>query len=536
MRKHEKLNLTLDDVGSFLSKLAEKSDNVYWLSSPDFIKIQYISPAYEKIWGRSREELYANPELWITFLHPEDAVKKHPIHEMADKITCLGASARFSEHYRIIRPDGEIRWIMDNGFPIFDHNGICCGVTGVAVDVTEEKQYELQLKKAKEAAETANHAKTEFIANMSHDIRTPLGGIVGMSEMLLGLLKEPTHIQYVKWLNESGKQLLGLLNSILDIIQADNLHEQHPIKESFDFYELLNDLIKLVKPSTELKGIAIYLKLDHQIPQYIKSDRTKLHCILLNLIGNAVKFTNTGEIILGIKTLSTSKKTIRLQFRITDTGIGISKENQAKVFDRFFRVNPSYKGSYTGHGVGLHIAQSYAKSLGSEIHLESKPGVGTTFFFDFNFDIGSRLKASNHDNIHLHGSTLYSLNAPLNSTKLLLVEDNLLALKILENFISQFGCKYSSVMDGEQALELAKKEPFDLIITDIGLPGLSGYELTQRIRNWELINHRKTTPIVGLTAHAFNEAYNESISAGMNELYTKPLTPELMKTILAKYL
>ena len=136
----DKASAALSIYGNFLSKLSENSDHVYWLSSPDFKKIQYISPAYEKIWGRSRDELYLNPETWITFLHPEDRDREHPIQEMAEKVARLGDAARFSAQYRIIRPDKEIRWIMDNGFPVFDNNGICCGVTGVAVDVTKEKK------------------------------------------------------------------------------------------------------------------------------------------------------------------------------------------------------------------------------------------------------------------------------------------------------------------------------------------------------------------------------------------------------------
>ncbi|USQ15236.1 PAS domain-containing protein (plasmid) [Legionella lytica] len=176
--------LNLDNVGDFLSKYTEFSDQVYWISSPDFSAIKYISPSYEKIWGRPRQELYHNPELWITFLHPEDAKTHHPIHEMARKIQVEGEKARYEEHYRIIRPDGSIRWILDRGFPLFDTQGTCYGVTGIAVDITEIKQRELELNLAKEAAEAANQAKTEFMENMRHDIRTPLTGIVGFAELL----------------------------------------------------------------------------------------------------------------------------------------------------------------------------------------------------------------------------------------------------------------------------------------------------------------------------------------------------------------
>ena len=178
---HQKKLLKL---GGFLSQLANKSEHVYWLSSPDFEKIEYISPAYEIIWGRKVEELYQNPEKWITFLHPDDAKNHHPIMAMKEQIEKLGESARYREDYRIIRPDGTIRWIMDRGFPIYDEEGVCCGVTGVALDVTKEKEFEIALSTAKEKAEAANRAKTQFLANMSHDMLSPLSGILLAAETI----------------------------------------------------------------------------------------------------------------------------------------------------------------------------------------------------------------------------------------------------------------------------------------------------------------------------------------------------------------
>lgn len=171
----ETTQLNLQDIGDFLSKLAEKSENVYWLSSPDFETIQYISPAYEKIWGRSVETLYKEPELWITYLHPDDAKDHHPIHAMKDRVAKLGPDARYEENYRIIRPNGEIRWIVDRGFPIYD-SGVCCGVTGVAIDITTEMEVEQLRKERAIAEETNKHLKT-MAGSIAHELRNPLGGI-----------------------------------------------------------------------------------------------------------------------------------------------------------------------------------------------------------------------------------------------------------------------------------------------------------------------------------------------------------------------
>jgi len=434
MSIHKQINLSLSDFGSFLEKLSENSDQVYWLSSPDFKKIEYISPAYEQIWGRSRDQLYSNPDVWITFLHPDDILIHHPIEEMTDKVARLGEAARFSINYRIVRPDGDIRWIMDKGFPIYDSKGICCGVTGVAVDVTQEKQYELQLTKAKEAAESANLAKTEFIANMSHDIRTPLSGVVGMSQLLVDVLKNREQKQYAEWLNDSGKQLLSLLNDILDIISVDQIHDDSLHQELFDLRKCLQDIIELERPTIHMKGLDIRVGVDAAIPQYIKSDATKLHRILLNLLGNTIKFTDKGQILIEAKLLNFKNQHATIKFSVTDNGIGIAADQQEKVFERFHRAIPSYKGLYTGHGVGLHIAQSYAKLLGGSIEVSSQLGFGSMFSFELRVQVPDRVERPTQEPLIKPNSAPPASAAQIDqhTPHLLLVEDNNIALKVAE--------------------------------------------------------------------------------------------------------
>ena len=517
---------TLGLFGSFLSKLSENSDHIYWLSSPDFKKIQYISPAYEKIWGRSREELYANPETWISFLHPEDSKRHHPVKEMAEKIALIGDAARFSSQYRIVRPDGDIRWIMDKGFPIYDNNGVCCGVTGVAVDITAEKKHELELKKAKEDAEAANRAKIVFIENMSHDIRTPLSGVIGMSSLLAQKLNEPQHKQYAQWINDSGEQLLKLLNGILDVISADNVNEEDINKEFFDLRQCIKDIVELETPTAYLKGLDLRYYVDKEIPRFVYSDRIKVHRILLNLLGNAIKFTDKGHVAISAQLRELQTQQAIVQFSVTDTGIGILEEQQNKVFERFHKVTPSYKGIYSGFGVGLHIVLTYVKLLGGTIQLTSKLGVGTTFDFFLPF------KCLNEDrwNIEDKSSDGNSYVVTEQCT-VLIVEDNTIALKVAEAVVVNAGCQVSCAKNGEEAFALTQTTSFDLII---GLPGISGYELTQQIRVWEEQYHRKKVPIIGLTAHAKSHAEKHCLEAGMNDVYTKPITSELIMSILKK--
>lgn len=532
----DKITPTLSIFGSFLSKLSENSDHVYWLSSPDFKKIQYISPAYERIWGRSRKDLYANPEIWISFLHPEDKNKNHPINDMADKVARLGESARFSVHYRIIRPDGEVRWIMDNGFPVYDNNGRCCGVTGVAVDVTKEKQYELALKHAKEQAEAANRTKVEFIENMSHDIKTPLSGVIGMSDLLVQSLNDPQQKQYAQWINVSGEQLLKLLNGILEVVSSDVINEQNVHKELFDLKRCIQEVIELETPIAYLKGLDLDVQWDEHIPKFIYSDRMKVHRIILNLLGNAIKFTEKGSVCISVDLIEEKNYHVMVRFRVKDTGIGILEEQQNKVFDRFYKAMPSYKGIYCGHGVGLHIVLAYVKRLGGDIQLISKPGVGTTFEFELEFDYlhtdPSVTHCHKNNNQYEHPPHLFAAKEPCH---VLIVEDNTIALKVLEAVVSNAGCHFTSAKDGEQAMALIQSMDFDLIITDIGLPGISGYELAQAARARECLDVLHPTPIIGLTAHTKMYAEHNCFAAGMNDVYSKPITVDMIHTILLKY-
>ncbi len=420
--------------------------------------------------------------------------------------------------------------------PLYNEQNKIIGVLGVSLDITELKKTEIALTVAKEHAEAANRAKIEFIANMSHDIRTPLSGVVGMSQLLKDCLTKPDHKQFAHWINQSGEQLLSLLNSILDVVSAENVSEADIRDETFDLRQCMDDIVQLERPTTSLKGVELNVNIDCLVPQYIVTDRAKLHRILLNLIGNAIKFTHEGSILIEVKPIIKDGLQSYLQFHVIDTGIGISVEQQAKVFERFFRVSSSYDGVYSGYGVGLHIAQSYVKLLGGELKFSSQIGIGTTFYFDIPFSV-AKLAPIEVENTRL---TLDALTPPgrlkkhVGAYHLLLVEDNTIALRMVELIADQAGCHYSSATNGEAAYDLVKSTDFDLIITDIGLPLISGYELTRRIRAREAALHLPAIPIIGLTAHA--HAKNECIQSGMNDVFCKPLNLPILESILLQYI
>ncbi len=435
-----------------------------------------------------------------------------------------------SDIERGMLPDGE-RVYFSQKVPLRDTNNDVIGLLGISIDISELKKTEAALTIAKELAEAANRAKIEFIANMSHDIRTPLSGVIGLSSLLKERLSDFEHKQFAHWIYQSGEQLLNLLNSILDVISAETVCEDDINEDTFDLRQCIDDIIQLERPTTMLKGIALNVEVDANVPKYIITDRTKLHRVLLNLLGNAIKFTQSGTILIKIGVLEEDLMITRLQFSVMDTGIGISIDQQAKVFERFFRANSSYDGVYSGYGVGLHIAHSYVALLGGELQFTSVDGEGSTFYFDLPVSVGHVESKKDLKKSPVNNYTCFTNNKKIH---LLLVEDNAIALRIVELIATQMGCTYVSVNNGEDAYELTKTDDFDLIITDIGLPNMSGNELTMRIREREAALDKPTVPIIGLTAHA--HAKHECIESGMNDVYCKPLTPVMLQSILSQYI
>ena len=298
-----------------------------------------------------------------------------------DKEVMTSGKAKLNiEEYQTLA-DGKTRVLMTSKAPIFDENGSVCGVLAIYSDITERKKMEQDLEKARDQAESANRAKSEFIANMSHDIRTPLTGIIGLSSILKDEISDPEHKEHAHMLNISGEQLLSLLNSVLDIVASDSIHERRLNIQHFNLREILYSLIELELPALELKSTQLHLELDDAIPDLIAADKEKIYRILLNLLSNAIKFTHNGHIYLSVQMKEDKDESSILQFQIKDTGIGIAPELQDKIFDEFFRASPSYEGKFDGYGVGLHIVQQYLKRLKGNILVKSEEGKGTCVTF-----------------------------------------------------------------------------------------------------------------------------------------------------------
>ncbi|HVT63450.1 MAG TPA: ATP-binding protein, partial [Legionellaceae bacterium] len=310
--------------------------------------------------------------------------------------------------------------------------------------------------------------------------------------------------------------------------------------ETFNLYQCIQDIIQLEKPTIIIKQLNLINNYDERIPKFIINDKTKIHRILLNLVGNAIKFTSKGTVTIETKLLDISNNTARIYFAVHDTGIGILPNQRDKVFERFYRASPSYKGIYKGHGVGLHIAQNYSKLLQSEIKLVSEENKGTTFYFELSSTIGKENEATpNTEQIisqKMEYAHSFNEQPPKHPYKFLLIEDNRIALKVLESIITNAGYHFQSAVNAEMAFEYAKTMSFDLILTDLGLPGMSGQEFTRQFREWERAQNQIPIPIVGLTAHSENIIRKSCLQAGMNDAFAKPLSKSVLHTIISQFL
>lgn len=412
-KKENKINLTLDGMGSFLAKFTEHSEQVYWISSADFKKIQYISPSYERIWGRPREELYANPEAWISYLHPDDVINHHPIHEMADKIACLGERARYSEQYRIIRPNGEIRWIRDNGFPLFNEEGICFGVTGIAMDVTKEKENDENLRLAKEAEAATLIAKSKaaseeemrktvmvLVGDIVHDLRTPIATIRTIASLLSIIL--PISLEIINEAKTLGAKKVTLLSKK----QSNCLRDNTIISSLQSSVQMMDDFINstLIELSNAQKAEQTALTdkdlikcssrriLENTIESYPFNETIKLHQstaydfylmgnsilimkILFNLIRNAVEQINlagNGEIFI-----STENAGNMNLIKIKDTAGGASPEVVSNLFNGYFTTKKE------GTGIGLAFCKKTMQNFGGDLIYENNYGQCIEFILCF---------------------------------------------------------------------------------------------------------------------------------------------------------
>jgi len=355
-------------------QLADSISEVFFVTTPEPLRVAYLSPAYEEIWGRPRQEVYDRAAAWIESVHPDERGR------VGSYFGRLMQGIQSEMSYRIVRPDGSLRWIHSRGFPVHDPQGKLVRVVGIAEDVTERQRAEADLKKAKENAEAANRAKSEFLANMSHEIRTPMNGIIGMTDLVLETELNSEQVEYLSMVKGSAEALLTLLNDILDFskIEAGKLELEYL---SFDLRKSLGEVVKTLAIRAQQKGLELIFDVASEVPTYVVGDPARIRQVLVNLVGNSIKFTERGEIEIKVQTDAQTAEGAVLRVSVRDTGIGIPADKQQKIFEAFSQADSSTTRKYGGTGLGLTIVGQLVGLMGGKLWVESETGKGSTFYF-----------------------------------------------------------------------------------------------------------------------------------------------------------
>lgn len=463
-------------------------------------KENWFSPRFVELLGYKPGEVPHNWETWNRHIHPEDrelAIKSFKTH-LQDNIP-------YDVIYRMFDRDRVIKWFRARAKSLRDESGKGIKTSGTITDISRLKEIEQELEVAKEVAEAATRAKSDFLANMSHEIRTPMNAIIGLSHLLNRTKLTPKQQDYVKKISSSSHNLLGIINDILDFskIEAGKLSME---SVNFDIHEVFNNLSNILNNKVQEKGLELIFNISTDIPHSLIGDPLRLGQILLNLTNNAVKFTDHGEIVVNAEIDKSDKESIKLKFSVKDTGIGLSRTQQAKLFTAFSQADSSTTRKYGGTGLGLTISKLLSEMMHGEIGVESEEGAGSTFFFTGVFQYGEVIRSN-------------KIPHSLEGKSVLIVDDNATSREVLTTYTKDFSFQVTTVDSGKEALKLEKT--FDLLLFDCIMPEMDGFELLNKYKISNPVNGLFKSIL--LTSSSNEEVLNRVKPGGFDAYIIKPI-------------
>lgn len=432
--------------------------------------------------------------------------------------------------------DGKLTDVLFNGSVYKDDNNNVQGVVIVARDVTEQKRIGQELLEAKEAAELASSiaedekckaeeiaqvaedavkSKQQFLSNMSHEIRTPMNAIIGFTKVLLKTELTEKQKEYLMAIKLSGNSLIVLINDILDLAKVD-AGKMSFEKSPFNLVSSLSSMLHLFETKIQEKNLSLIKKYDDDIPEVLLGDPARLNQIILNLMSNAVKFTSQGQITVSVRMLSEDKESVSIEFSVSDTGIGIKEDKIEQVFDNFQQASSDTSRLFGGTGLGLAIVKQLVEGQGGRLSVKSTFGVGTNFSFILNFD-------QTEENT-LQDNEILELDEDMKNIKVLVVEDILLNQLLMKTLLDEFGFERDMASNGLIAIEKLKEKAYDIILMDLQMPEMNGFEATRYIRD----SMHSTIPIIALTADVTTVDLNKCMSVGMNDYIAKPVDERIL--------
>ncbi len=437
-------------------QLAENIREVFWLMTPGSNQFLYVSPAYEQVWGRSCQSVYQNADSRLEAIHPDDLEQSRLLFARQMQ------GEPVEPEYRIRTPSGQEKWIRGRAFPIRDEAGQVIRVAGIAEDVTERKRHEAELIHAREEADAASQAKSSFLANMSHEVRTPMNGILGMAGLLLGGNLDPRQRKRAETLRDSAEALLDILNEILDFSRME-AHKLKLEETAFDLRSLVEGVADLTAVKCQEKGVELLIFIEPDVPTRLLGDATRLRQILVNLAGNAVKFTAAGEISIRLKREGGGAAE-RIRCEVRDTGIGIPEDKRNLLFQPFSQVDASTSRRYGGTGLGLSIVRMLVDTMGGQMGVESEEGKGSCFWFTLEMERESAVRRPR--------------TLSLAGWRILVVDDNAASRSLMMELLALWKANAAQAPDAKTALELLRSGyRFDALLLDLEMPGTDGEQL-----------------------------------------------------------